>query len=67
MTAADPVVDFLATLNAMRQEMDLFALQVAQGVATEAERERMAALFEDFGGVIRLSVGTHRCREAMEP
>lgn len=60
MTAADAVSDFLATLNAMRQEMDMFALSVAQGKATDGERERMASLFEDFGGVIRVSVGTHR-------
>lgn len=66
MTAVDPVTDFLRTLNAMRQEMDRYALAVAQGVATDAERDRMAALFEDFAGVIRLSLGTRQIGDALE-
>lgn len=67
MTApADPVADFLATMNAMRQEMDGFALAVVQGVATDGERERMAALFEDFGAVIRMTVQTRQLGDALE-
>jgi hypothetical protein len=62
----DPAGDFLATLNAMSRELDGFALSVAQRVVTDAERERMAALFEDFAGVIRVTLGTRQIGDAME-
>jgi hypothetical protein len=50
----------------MRAEMDAVARAVMDGTVTSAEVERMEALFEDFAGVIRVTVGTRQIGDALE-
>jgi hypothetical protein len=61
-TAPDP--DLVAAIGALRVEWDNWTLSIFQGLVTSAENERMAALFEDFAGLIRMAAGTERMREA---
>lgn len=65
MTAVDPEWEFLCALDAMRREMDRFALALAKREATDADRDRMARLFEDFAGVIRVTLGTRQIEQAL--
>lgn len=61
-TAPDP--DLVAAIAALRVEWDNWTLSIFQGLVTPAEHERMAALLEDFAGVLRMTLQTERMREA---
>lgn len=63
---AQAVRDLVDAWLMMRAEMDGVARRLLDGTATPAEVERMEAMFDDFAGVIRVTVGTRQIGEALE-
>jgi hypothetical protein len=57
--------DLVDAWSRMRAEMDGVAAAAEAGTVTRAEVLRMEALFEDFAGVIRVSLGTEQIGEAI--
>lgn len=63
-TAPDP--DLVAALGELRRELDAYTQALFLGMVTAPEGERLAALFEDTAGLIRMSLQTDRMRTELE-
>lgn len=62
-TAADP--DLIDALSRLRVALDRYTFAVTTGTVTQDDHERMAEVFVDFAGVIRLSLGTRQIGESI--
>lgn len=58
--------DLVDAWSRARHQMDLVALSLKTGTATDAEVQRMEQLFTDFAGVIRVTVGTRHIEDTLE-